>query len=50
MPMLGRQEEGDPWGLLASQPSLIGELQTKGSSFTSKEVNDILEDNTQGSQ
>lgn len=25
-PTLGKQE--DPWGLLASQPSLLGELQT----------------------
>lgn len=24
---LGRQTEGDPWGLLASQPGLIQELQ-----------------------
>lgn len=33
IPMLGRQGEGDPRGLLASQPSLIGEISILGLEF-----------------
>lgn len=47
-PSLGRQRQADPWGSLAKQPSLKGELKTNERPCLKTKMDGILRNNTRG--